>query len=84
ILGCEICGKNYKIIPQEFLFYKRQTTPIPKKCPDCRHNDRLNLRTGRILYDKKCQKCGKDIKTTYTPEAKEIVYCENCYLQFVI
>ena len=84
ILGCEICGKNYKIIPQEFSFYKRQTVPIPKKCSDCRHNDRLNLRTGRILYERKCQKCVAEIKTTYAPEATEIVYCEDCYLDYAV
>jgi CxxC-x17-CxxC domain-containing protein len=39
----------------------------------------MKLRNPRELYDRKCDKCGIDIKTTYAPEMKETVYCEGCY-----
>jgi CxxC-x17-CxxC domain-containing protein len=39
----------------------------------------MKLRNPRKLFDRKCDKCGKDIKTTYAPDRPEIVYCEECY-----
>jgi hypothetical protein len=40
-LACEDCGKNYRLIPAELKFYKRQSIPVPRKCPDCRHGRRF-------------------------------------------
>jgi CxxC-x17-CxxC domain-containing protein len=39
----------------------------------------MKLRNPRKLFDRKCDKCGIDIKTTYSPDRSEIVYCEECY-----
>jgi len=76
---CGICGKNFKIIPQEEKFYSRMNLPLPDKCPNCRHLARLKLRNPRQLWDQKCDKCGKEIKTSYAPDCPEKVYCEECY-----
>ena len=81
ILICEETGKPYKIIPQELLFYKKMGLPIPKKCLDVRHKERMKLRNPRKLWDRKCDKCGKIVKSSYAPERAEIVYCEECYLK---
>lgn len=83
VLACELCGKNYKIIPQELDFYKKLGIPIPRKCADCRHFDRLKLENPYVLVDRKCEKCGKNIKTTYKSGGREVVYCEECYLKEV-
>jgi len=83
ILACEITGKNYKIIPQELKYYRERGLPIPRKCPDQRHKERMALRNPRKLWDRKCDKCKKEIKTTYSPDRPEIVYCEKCYLNEV-
>jgi hypothetical protein len=39
----------------------------------------MKLRNPRRLHDRNCDKCWADIKTTYSPDMKEIVYCEGCY-----
>jgi hypothetical protein len=39
----------------------------------------MALRNPRKLFDRKCDKCWVKIKTTYSPDRKEIVYCESCY-----
>ncbi|MDD5769471.1 MAG: hypothetical protein PHE25_00740 [Candidatus Gracilibacteria bacterium] len=78
-IECEITKKPFRIIKQELEFYRKHNIPIPKRHPDQRHLDRMNLRNPRKLFDRKCDKCGKDIKTTYSPDRKEIVYCEECY-----
>ena len=79
VLVCSDCGKNYKIMPNELKFYKKMNIPITRKCTDCRFMDRFNSRNPKHLWDRKCEKCGKDIKTTYSPERPEKVYCEECY-----
>ena len=49
ILACSDCGKNYKLVEQELNFYKKHALPVPQKCPDCRHTERVSLRTPRTL-----------------------------------
>ncbi len=83
ILSCSITGKPYKIIPQELKYYRDMGIPIPTKCPDQRHLERLNERNIRVLWERKCTKCSKAIQTTYAPDRPEIVYCEACYLASV-
>jgi len=63
----------------EIEFYLKHDLPLPKRHPDQRHIDRMNLRNPRKLFDRTCAKCGMDIQTTYAPEKPEIVYCETCY-----
>ncbi len=82
-LSCQNCGKNYKIIPPELKFYKKQTIPIPRKCHDCRHYDRMELKNLRIMYDRKCQRCHENIRTTYHSKDPAKVFCEKCYLEVV-
>ncbi|MFA6256057.1 MAG: hypothetical protein WC606_02630 [Candidatus Absconditabacterales bacterium] len=79
IVICEITGKPFRIIKQELEFYRKYSIPLPKRCPDQRHIERMQLRHARKIRDRTCAKCGKNIKTTYSPERPEIVYCEVCY-----
>ena len=83
VLACEATGKNYRITKQELLLYRAFRVPIPRLHPDERHSLRMALRNPRKLWDRKCQKCGVEIKTSYSPVRPEIVYCEKCYLQTV-
>ncbi len=79
IFACAECGRNYKIIPLELQLYKKMKIPIPRKCFNCRHADRIRRRGPLTLFDRACAKCGKAIKTAYAPSRPEIVYCEQCY-----
>ena len=78
-IKCEVTDKPFRIIKQELDFYRKHNLPIPRKHPDQRHLDRMKLRNPRKLYNKLCMKCGIDMKTTYSPERTEIVFCEECY-----
>ncbi|MBU0578173.1 hypothetical protein KJ742_05075 [Patescibacteria group bacterium] len=75
----EVNGRPFKIIPQELRFYRNHFLPVPHRSPDQRHLDRMAKRTPRRLFDRKCGKCGANIKTTYAPERPEKIYCEACY-----
>ena len=81
ILACEECGKNYQIQKMELKFYRKMNLPIPRKCPDCRHADRMKLRNPRTLFNRNCSDCQKEIKTTFSPDRPERVLCEDCYFK---
>jgi len=84
VLRCISCQRNYRIIEQELLFYKKMKLPIPRQCFYCRHQDRILRRGPYKFWDRKCAHCNKDIKTNYSPDSPEIVYCEQCYQQEII
>jgi len=84
ILACKECGKNYKIIAQEYVLYKKMGLPIPRLCFECRHGHRRAFRKEHKLYDRKCTKCGNNIQTNYSPDRPEKVYCESCYLKIIM
>ncbi|MFH0838253.1 MAG: hypothetical protein V1880_03230 [Patescibacteria group bacterium] len=79
----QACGNSFKLIPQELKFYRTHNLPVPHLCPDCRHYARKAKINPRVLFDRQCAKCGLAIKTTYSPDRPEIVYCEQCYLKEV-
>ncbi|MBN2086802.1 hypothetical protein JW758_00475 [Candidatus Peregrinibacteria bacterium] len=83
VLACDECGKNYKVLLSELKFYKQMNYPVPRKCTDCRFTERLKLRNPRKLFNRECAKCLKNIKSTYSPNRLEKVYCEECYLKEV-
>jgi len=39
----------------------------------------MNARNPREIYERSCDKCSKDIESTYSKEREETVYCEECY-----
>lgn len=81
ILSCQETGKNYRIIPHELTLYKQLKIPVPRKCPDQRHHDRIILRNPRWLWQRNCSKCDKSIHSSYSPKKTEAIYCEQCYLE---
>lgn len=84
ILNCETCGKNYRIISQELEIYKKMNLALPRNCMFCRNELRMQKRNPRKLYDRNCMNCNVSIKTTFSPQRKEIVYCEKCYQENMI
>ncbi|MFZ2150259.1 MAG: hypothetical protein WAV15_03830 [Minisyncoccia bacterium] len=90
----EQCTEAFKIIEQEFYFYKRMNLPLPRFCPNCRHHERLGKRNPMKLWKRGCMcekenhmhgsiKCEIEFETSYAPDRPEIIYCEKCYQQEV-
>lgn len=77
---CEKTGRLFKIQPLELKLLRTLHLPIPRLHPDERHKERFALRNPRRLWPLSCDRCKKDITTTYGPEREEAVYCEQCYL----
>lgn len=82
ILACIQCGKNYRMVTLELNFYQKAGLPLPQKCPDCRHQERMNKRNPRKIIQSNCHNCHKEIQTTHSNMSKKI-YCEECYLKEV-
>ncbi|HBY73517.1 MAG TPA: hypothetical protein DEG44_02370 [Candidatus Kerfeldbacteria bacterium] len=89
IASCHNCAKQYRFISQELAFYKANAIPLPQLCPDCRHRSRMKERNPNYLWQRQCMctqidhqhsgRCATNFETTYSPDRKEIVYCEECY-----
>ena len=54
ILVCINCKRNYKIIPNELIFYRKMSIPIPRRCFYCRHEARLKRRNPFKLWHRTC------------------------------
>lgn len=59
IIECEKCLKPFKIIRQEFDFYKKESIALPRLCSDCRYLERFNKRNLPRLHRRKCQCAGQ-------------------------
>jgi hypothetical protein len=87
------CSKAFKVISSELSFYKKHNIPFPRKCPNCRHYNRIEQRNPLKLWHRQCMcdkpnhqhadKCNVEFETSYSPERPEIIYCEKCYQQEV-
>ncbi len=77
--NCRQCKKEFNIIPQEKVFYKKKKLPLPSDCHECRRNRRRSLRNERELHSRQCDKCDVKLMSTYPKESPYIIYCEDCY-----
>ncbi len=95
ILVCKDCKKNFRITQNELAFYRRMGLPLPHKDFECRHQDRMKKRNPRKLWPRSCMcelknhplhkdgACKNEFETSYSPDRRETIYCENCYQQEV-
>ena len=58
------CTQAFRVIPDEFSFYKRMNLALPRLCPNCRHYERLNQKNPMKLWHGKCQCDGKTSQTS--------------------
>ncbi|MDH4358512.1 MAG: hypothetical protein OEV37_00990 [Candidatus Berkelbacteria bacterium] len=94
IIKCEVSGKPFKIIPRELAQYIENKLQIPRKHPDVRYKERLDMFNKMNLYHRQCMceetehghssRCPNEFETTYAPDRPEKVYCESCYQKAVI
>ncbi len=76
------CTSAYKIVSFELQFYKSKNLPLPRYCPNCRNQERVNKYKNPFkLWHRKCMNtgCQNEFETTYSPDRVEKVFCESCY-----
>ena len=81
LFTCTSCEKNFKVVKMEIDFYKKMKLPLPVKCHNCRHYDRMKLRNPWKLNSRNCSKCQMSLQSSYPADTKNPVYCEKCYLE---
>ncbi|MFA5995368.1 MAG: hypothetical protein WCW27_03120 [Patescibacteria group bacterium] len=89
IYKCSTCERNFKILGQEFIFYQRQKIFIPVDCYECRFVKLYKKRNSYQIWHRQCMctqidhnhqgRCATEFETTYAPDRKELIYCEQCY-----
>ncbi len=87
------CTTAFRITSDELLLLQRLKLPFPKKCPNCRHYERLAIRAPMCLNQGSCMcevkthnhgdVCGKNFETPWNPGKISKLYCEPCYQQEV-
>ncbi len=83
------CVGVFKITNQELQFYRKLNIPLPRICQNCRHYSRFAWRNPVKLWYRQCmcdknhphhtERCPNKFETSYAPDRKEIIYCEQCY-----
>jgi len=82
---CQSCKKGFTIEPEDFEFYEKIGVPAPTFCSECRNQRRMSFRNERSLYKRKCDLCGMDIVSRYSPSPPSSwknslkVYCSKCW-----
>lgn len=84
IISCKSCSRGYRINALEIQLHKKINVPLPVNCWKCRFKRRFDTVNLPTLYERNCDKCKKNMLTSYSPERPEIVYCESCYQKEVI
>ncbi len=94
VFSCAQCKKAYKLVVLEQTFYNAEQLGVPTLCPNCRHLQRMAQRTPRSLWTRQCMctqvdhghvgRCVTEFTTTYAPERKELIYCDNCYTKEIL
>ncbi len=79
------CATAFRVIPDEVSFYQRFNLPLPAKCPNCRHAERMQFRNPPIFRKGTCAElgCGKEFLTGYGQEYEGKLFCKEHYLQKV-
>ncbi len=81
VFSCKNCSRNFQILSQELRLFRKMKQPLSDLCGNCRQLELVKMKNPRKLWDIKCSKCEKNMKSSYTNSAKEKVYCEKCYLE---
>ena len=81
VIECMSCARAYRFTGGEFDLMRKLNLPLPSECFNCRQKLRFSRTNFPTFYDRKCMKCNEAIRTSYSPERPEIVYCEKCYQQ---
>jgi len=76
---CQNCKASFAIEPEDFKFYEKMQVPPPTFCPMCRFQRRLMFRNERALYKDKCDLCGEDMISVFSPDKPFKVYCSPCW-----
>jgi len=74
---CKQCQKEFVVEDADLELYKKLSPtfdgklfeiPAPNLCPQCRYQRRISWRNERNLYNRKCDKTGKNVVSIFSPD----------------
>ena len=71
---CQNCKNEFRIEPEDFLFYEKIKVPPPTWCPECRMIRRFTFRNQHNLFRRKDDRTGEEIFSGLPPYAPRKVY----------
>lgn len=81
VIICKESGRPFKIINQEFDFYKKRSIPLPRLHPDVRLHNRFPRNEIYNLHEAKCTQCGMSVQTSM-PQGQKVL-CQTCYTKVI-
>ena len=80
VIGCAKCERGFRIIDAELQFLKSRNLPLPRECPFCRIQEKVQLWAARRkMFDRVCDQCGKAFSTCYDAAAAPKILCKECW-----
>ncbi len=76
---CQNCKQDFIVEPEDFSFYEKISVPPPTFCPKCRLQRRLVWLKSTQLFKQKCDLCGNQGLSMYSPKTKNKIYCHDCW-----
>ncbi len=84
IIGCSKCPRGFKIIPAELAFLKQINLPLPRCCPFCRIEQKIDVWVQEFsLVERICNQCGAKFQTPQRNRDIAKLYCKPCYLETI-
>lgn len=77
VLICEKSKRPFKVLKQEFDFYKAHHIPLPRLHPEVRIFTRYPSDMMFNLHEAQCNNCETTVQTSMPKEEK--ILCEKCY-----
>ncbi|MBI2038955.1 MAG: hypothetical protein HYT22_01580 [Candidatus Niyogibacteria bacterium] len=77
--SCQNCKKEFAIEIADLDFYRAMDVPPPTFCPACRFQRRLSFLNVMTLYKRKCDLCGVEKLSIFSPDKPFVVYCPPCW-----
>ncbi|MDO5022528.1 MAG: zinc-ribbon domain containing protein [Eubacteriales bacterium] len=79
-LVCSDCGQEFVFTAGEQEFYaEKGFQNEPKRCKDCRQNNKRNRSAKREMHKAICAECGRETEVPFEPKNDRPVYCSDCY-----
>jgi hypothetical protein len=79
IICSKYSNKKYKITEQELIFYRKYKIPLPRESFFERHSRRHQMASSFRLFNRKSDKSGEDITSSYPQSSKKIVWSVDEY-----
>lgn len=77
--NCQNCHQDFRIEPDDFLFYERIKVPPPTFCPECRMVRRMVFRNLKTLYKRKVFGNEKAVFSGYAPDSPFTIYDQKTW-----